>query len=529
MEQGGIWKRSPSLGKDNQYYWQEENVLCDGGWITRIMSNGLSADRPDPSAEILEIDSRRELFVDEHVIEELNDAERRLHTPTREKVALRFDEPWEGGGSGFPTIFEDDDRYRLYYRATGHDRDSPAVTCYAESQDGIHWEKPDLSLVEYQGSTANNIIWDRAGAHNFAAFKDPNPDCDPDAQYKAIGFHGDGGLGGLQSADGLAWSPLQEDPLLSDEQGHFDSQNTAIWDPIREEYRMFSRIKLEIDPDRGRNQSGRRIIQTSTSEDFREWTDPVPLEYPDAPPEELYTNVIKPYDRAPHIMLGFPKRYIERDWESESMRHLPGWEARQERAENQERRIGSAVTDSLFMASRDGRTFHRWPRAFLRPGLWRRESTANWVYGDNGIGWHLIETESTNTEKPRELSLYATEGYRTDQNRLQRYSMRLDGFVSVQASIGGGELLTKPLRVTGDTLSVNYATSAAGSIRVELQSVDGAPLSGFSLAASPELFGDELDRAVRWTGDADLGDVVDRPFRLRFVLADADLYSFQFR
>jgi hypothetical protein len=83
------------------------------------------------------------------------------------------------------------------------------------------------------------------------------------------------------------------------------------------------------------------------------------------------------------------------------------------------------------------------------------------------------------------------------------------------------------LKFTGKRLELNFSTSAAGGVRVEIQGPDGQPIPGFSLADCPEVFGDEPARTVSW-GGADLGKLAGQPVRLRFVMRDADLYSFQF-
>ena len=118
-------------------------------------------------AEPIDIGTRLELLVDNHLIESMEDVEQKLHPPSPREVAIVHDEPWEGNSSGYHTVFRDGDLYRMYYRGHqyrveedyfGHARRE--VICYAESKDGIHWEKPELGLVEFEGSKANNIIWD---------------------------------------------------------------------------------------------------------------------------------------------------------------------------------------------------------------------------------------------------------------------------------------------------------------------------------------------------------------------------------
>ncbi len=111
----------------------------------------------------------------------------------------------------------------------------------------------------------------------------------------------------------------------------------------------------------------------------------------------------------------------------------------------------------------------------------------------------------------------------------QRYTLRTDGFVSVHAGYAGGEMVTRVLRFSGRRLVLNYSTSAAGSVRVEVQSPDGQAVPRHSLADSRPLAGDEIEGIVHWGHGADLGDLAGQPVRLRFVLHDADLYSMRFR
>ena len=76
--------------------------------------------------------------------------------------------------------------------------------------------------------------------------------------------------------------------------------------------------------------------------------------------------------------------------------------------------------------------------------------------------------------------------------------MRLDGLASARAEYEGGELLTKPITFAGKHLSINFATSAPGGIRIEIQGVDGKALPGFALADCREQIGNEIERIVSW-------------------------------
>jgi hypothetical protein len=204
---------------------------------------------------------------------------------------------------------------------------------------------------------------------------------------------------------------------------------------------------------------------------------------------------------------------------------VPELELREQRAAAQ-LRFGTALTEGLLMVGRDGVQFERWNEAFLRPGP---ERPGTWLYGHQFIAWHAIETRSPLSGAPNELSLYASEGgWHGKGNALRRYTMRLDGFVSVTAGARGGELITKPLRFAGNQVSLNFATSAAGEIRVGLQDNAGKAYPDFTAADCSPLFGDTLDRTVRWKKGSEVGSLAGKPVRMRFIIKDADLYSFQF-
>lgn len=101
--------------------------------------------------------------------------------------------------------------------------------------------------------------------------------------------------------------------------------------------------------------------------------------------------------------------------------------------------------------------------------------------------------------------------------------------MSLRASARGGELLTKPLRFRGNQLAINFRTSEHGSVRIEVQDVQGEPIEHFGLADCLEIRGDALEHIVAWENGGNLGDLSARPIRLRFVIQDGDVYSFQFR
>jgi len=112
---------------------------------------------------------------------------------------------------------------------------------------------------------------------------------------------------------------------------------------------------------------------------------------------------------------------------------------------------------------------------------------------------------------------------------VRRYSLRLDGFVSANAPLSGGEVVTRPLIFDGGNLVLNVETSAAGDVQVEIQDANGQPIEGYALADCPPILCDSLCHVVRWRlRGGDLRPLAGRPVRVRFVLRDADLYAFQF-
>ena len=457
---------------------------------------------------VIELGDRRELFVDDYLIERLSNVELRLQKPVPRNVAIDHDAPWEGNTSGYHTVFRDGNLFRAYYRGSHYEPGGnyKPVVCYAESRDGIEWYRPELGLINYKGSTRNNIIWDGPGSLNFTPFRDRNPDCREGEEYKALGSphsdsHEEQALLAFKSPDGVHWSLLSEKPVMDHTVGTnvFDSQNLAFYEPRHGCYVEYHRDSIYPDGVRFRQ------IMTCTSTDFRHWTKPQLLDFGDAPLEHLYTNAVTPYYRAPHIYMGFPKR-LSPD------RRMAGNRA-------------GGVSDGLYMTSRDGLHFKRWGEAFVRPGLQR----GRWETRNNMTAWGILETANDLPSAPKELSIYSSESfYGSEGSRLRRFTLRVDGFVSANAPLKGGELITRPFTFDGGALSLNVGTSAAGSVRVELQDGDGKALKGYTLRDCDEIYGDYLDRMVTWKGQADVRGLAGKPVRLRFALSDSDLYSLQF-
>ena len=483
----------------------------------------------------INIGTDRQLFVDNFWIEDSEGTERVLHEPVREAPAIIADRPWDMSPCAGAFI-RDSGHFKAWYR-TGHDPNTvvmrgghstaidprgypDATTAYVESLDGIKWEKPSLGLYEIDGSSENNAIWIGPGA-NMAPFKDPNPGVPDNERYKAIVRTFD--LLALGAPDGSNWHLLKSEPILTD--GPFDSVNVSFWDYLLGQYVVYARdignpdgsvyydgeqdtfepttTVSVIEKTKGHEFGGGvRWIRRSTSKDFRSWSDWEPIDTGETPDEHFYTNASVQYDRAPGTYLMFPSRFVVERTPDPEWTRSPG------------------VNDIVFMSSRDGLHFDRsFKEAFIRPGLDQR----NWH--DRGV---YIETGILYTS-PTELSLYGMENSHLPSQRITRYSLRVDGFVSINACYSGGEFTTRPLTFTGGELELNYSTSAGGSVRVEIQDPEGRSIPGYGLSDCPEKFGDEIEGLMNWKAGSGVGDLVGQPIRLRFVLKDADLYAFRFR
>ena len=477
----------------------------------------------------------------EHINEMSGEAKLTLHHPDFHEVVMVHDAPWEGNVCCYHTVLYDGVKYRMYYRGAAYKLpgySNHQVTCYAESDDGIHWVKPNLGLYEFNGSKENNIILMNDGdvAHNFSPCFDTNPASPPEQRYKALGGQSKG-VFLYSSPDGIHWSRAQEEPVLT--QGAFDSQNTIFYDSVNNRYVANSRCFYPV-----KEGFSARGIQRNTSEDAIHWSKPERLDYgTDAPNIELYTNGIHPYVNNPSVYIGLPKRFNRTRcsiYDKSDAGGLPG------------------VSDGGFMSSRDALHYHRWDEAFIRPGIQHER----WVNRNNMCALGVVLTKADLEGTPPVLTIYSTEGYYgPTPNRLRRLTIRQDGFVSIHAPLTGGAFTMKPLEVvvsgydmSGENafrlfnqlnpkqapicigsenwgevmLLLNASTSALGEIRCEIRDEQNNPIPGYSLEDSLSIFGDELNLAVFWKNGPELKSLLGRKVILHFELKDADIYSFRF-
>ncbi len=466
----------------------------------------------------LQIGSRRELFVDRYLIERLTNCRLQLHEPRDEGIAIKLDKPFEGPHSGYATVIRDGDRLLMYYRGIsklGLDGGENERTCIAESRDGIAWTKPDLGFFEFEGNKSNNIVLDKAApvTHNFCPMLDTRAGVSKQERFKAVGGTGKE-LFAFASADGLQWNRLIAEPIL--DKRHmpfpfthlFDSQNLAFWSEAEQSYICYFRVW-----------DGLRRVARTTSKDFVTWSPAVLMEqvHDDgisgprpAPPEHIYTNQTSPYFRAPHIYVAIAARFFEgRQVLNEA----------QARAVNVSPQYFQDTSDAVFMTSRGGNVYDRtFLEGYLKPGIGHQ----NWVSRTNYPALNIVQTS------PAEMSLYVNQDYAQPTAHIRRYRLRLDGFSSLRAGASEGELLTKLFVFSGKLLAINFATSAGGGLRFELQDSNGMPLPGFALADCQEQIGNEIERVVTWKSNLNLQAIAGQTVRMRIVVRDADLFAFQF-
>ena len=451
----------------------------------------------DVEPDIVDIGSQRELFVDRHIVGELKGTSLKLHTPQ----LMPPISPARPHGH-YATVLRADDKFQFYYRGDttpgnhwkkGWEQyHEGEVTLYAESKNGINWTLPKLGIYDAHPTfPAGNVVLmnEFLVTHNFTPFIDTKPGVPEAERYKALGGlayqphkehlevrsrRGPGGLKAYTSPDGIHWKKLRVEPVVPEEWGkYFDSQNYAFWSDSEQAYVCYFRRFIK----------GYRGIARTTSTDFINWTPFVEMQA-NLPNEHLYTPCTQPYYRAPHIYIALPTRFMAKR--------------------------GSA-TDILMMSTRGGDRFDReFTQSFIRPGI----GAEGWA---NRANYAAIGIHQTS---PTEMSLFLTGG--------RRYSMRIDGFVSVNAPLDTSEFTTRPLKFNGSALEINYSTSAAGQVRVEIQDADGKTIPGFSLEDCEPIYGDHIARTVVWKQGADISKFAGQPIRLRFEMSDADLYSLKF-
>ena len=483
---------------------------------------------------MLDIGNRKQLFFDDLFFAESEGIEWVMGTPVQHpEPVLLPDKPWEERGIGaYNTVWrEADGRWRMWYDASFLPGlvEGARRLGYAESADGLHWEKPELGLVEFQGSKANNIVaphHERESLQGATVFRDERAPAaeryklwtkfrPTDADY-AKGSQP--GLWAMYSPDGIEWSYYADQPNPPDTM--CDTQNMFWWDDRLELYVGYARVRETqylSEASEGREGSY-RCVGRLTSPDCKEWSEqqivfvadaedlaiPVPFQRDDPRPNiDFYTSCATKYYAAQDAYFMLPAAYYH--WGEDDF---------------------PATMDVQLLTSRDGIAWRRQGgrRAFLRQGF---DDTALsgmlfanpwfipvgdelWLYYNGTARKH---GPGDDVERERRSGIF-------------RASLRLDGFVAVEADYGGGSFSTPPLRFAGERMEVNFDGGAGGWLRVAVLDEGGAPIAGYGREEAGVVMGNGTAKEVCW--QEPIGALAGRAVRLRFEMRDCRLYAMQF-
>ncbi len=474
------------------------------------------------AADPIALGSRRELFVDRLLIEEMKGTTLQIHHPVPAGVAVKFDQPWEGRFSSYVTVLHDEvmKKHRMYYRGNAGFKDGTdgEVTCYAESDDGIRWTKPKLGLHESNGSKDNNIIVAHLPpyTHNFSPFLDKRPVVPAEERYKTLAGLGGkhGGLAAFVSGDGIHWKKMREEPVIT--KGAFDSQNVSFWSEAEKCYVAYFRVFVPgVEKDaKGRPQNV-RWVSRATSQDFITWTEPAQMGSDQPLADQIYISQTSPYFNAPHLYIATAARFIHN-------KNPLDEQAKKYMAEDAKtfKSLFQDTSEAVLMTTRAGSTAYDrvFMEGWVRPGLHFR----NWTSRTNYPACGILRTGKS------EISTYIMRHYAQSTALLQRYTMRLDGFGSLHADYAPSEMTTKAVTFTGKQLHLNLSTGVSGHVAVEIQDAEGKAIPGYALEDCQPISYDDIDRVMSWKSGTDLSALAGKPVRLRWQLRDADVFSFWF-
>lgn len=469
--------------------------------------------------------TNKQLLFDDALVEDKLGFTLTLNPPVRaEAAALLPEKPWEVGGVHLASVIEGTDGvHRMYYGAT--DQTGVRSLCYATSSDGVVWEKPELGVVEHEGSRANNIVLNHLWG---SVFEDPV--AEPEARYKLIGedrtpwgvtsvncggarfryFKEDletweySGVIGAYSADGVHFTKYEE-PIMP---WYTDTLNTAFWDDRIQRYVAYVRLNEHLRIDETGRQVGSfdyRTVARSESTDFSKFPAPEKVEEPDftlAEDEDqvgggLYNSAAVKCPGAVDSYFIFPSAY----------HHT------------------SDTLDVQLATSRDGMHFDRWLEPFVRLGA-AGSFDSKGMYMGSGIissgDEMFLYYGGTNARHDIDVDVKRMANQESGVGRLRS---RRDGFVSQDADVNEGWLTTVPFVVEGDRLAVNMDASSRGWLKVEILDETGHSLWGYEKAVADRMMFNDLAQVATWNGK-DLSELRGRTVRLRFWGQWVKVYSY---
>jgi hypothetical protein len=495
----------------------------------RVSAPGSRAESP------FDVGIDRQLFIDDQLIDRIANAVFTVNPPQRRELVLFPETPWERGGiTCYATVFWDEmhKQFRLYYVPT-----CPAATptfrlALATSSDGIHWERPDLGIVEFNGSRHNNIVID--GEREGSVFIDPN--APPERRYGYLSGTDKTGLCYYCSADGIHFTTGKA-PLTPYQS---DSQLSTFWDPARKKYVSYFKATNEA-PDQWRMSPQivlndnihqpkhgalvRTVARYETERADEPWTGPfrVVMARDEQDPEgmDLYTNSVQKYALAPNVYIGFPTPYYHYSHPNRAYLNKPALDAGG--------KTNDGTIDTQLAVSRDGITWTRHRTSYVPlhhhdeldlkicmvfPGM---------LYHSDRIDHYFAGYTHTHGDTQARVRLQGRQ-----LGGIIRLTQRIDGFMSLDFPYAGGSATTRPISFKGRRLVLNVNTSAAGEGRVAILDAAGAAIDGLGLDDCRVVNGDHLEKKVEWVGGSDIARLSGAPVRLRFEMRGAKLFSFWF-
>ncbi len=473
-------------------------------WLTAKPDAGASQPvpiEPSPSPARGTIVLQKHLLLDDRVIDRTENVRLTPGRVTKDPCRPLFqeDRPWEPRFDNlYANVLHDEGEglYKCWYspfiideRTTGVPRDQRSgrnyikVTpnhremgvCYAVSSDGITWEKPDLGLVEFNGSKANNLVL--RGPHGAGVFRDAR-DQNSARRYKMFTKSGEpGDMAVAFSADGLRWSRLASCPEIG---SAGDTHNNAFWAAELGKFVGITRMWSKQDG---------RLVGRCESEDFLKWTKAVDVMHrlPADPHRQTYAM---PVFRYANVYLGLVMLLdtktdlvdCELAWSPDTVR----WE-----------RVcpGTPMIPRGAASSYDSGCIYAAACPIVRPGEIR-------LYYGGSNGPHTT--------------------WRDGFFCLAR--LRPDGFAGYEPSRPetAGTVITAPILCTGKQLVVS-ADAEGGSLRVGIEGDDG-----LSVERSQPITTNVTDAGLRWQGGRDLSPWVGRTVRVRLELKAAKAYALAF-
>ena len=468
----------------------------------------------------IEVKDQKQLFFDQRFIENADHVTITMNPPRKLGPVLKPDRRWEDFRiTSYFTVVQDGGVCRMYYSCFSEDQwnfASSEVTwrdyaflCLAESTDGIHWTKPNLGIIEYNGSRSNNII--ARSIVDGTVFIDPT--AEPAKRYKmlsTIGAHS-GGLRVSYSADGIHFT-MPEQAVSS---WRPDSQQNAFYD---------QRLGTYVAYLRGRNGMGiplpdrRCVVRVEVKDIAAPWNQVTPQlvlapDSEDSPEVDFYTNAGLKYPYAQDAYFFFPAAY----------HHFP-------------KQFGNdGLLDCSIAASRDGIHWQRpdrrpyvglgekgdWDAAFIMMGVGLVRQ------GDRLIQYYNGTDISHGGTRKASKQIGSAQGRRR-WGWMGAVEQRLDGFFSADTDYRGGSLSTPLIVFSGNRLELNLNTSAIGEARVEIQDEQGRPIPGFALQDCDAIMANDVRYVTAWKGNSNVSALTGRPVRLHFEARATRLYAFQF-